>query len=230
MPLMDYVRIAIRRGWIVILAAALAAAAALVFSTVQTPVYRSTVKLFIQPARNDLGLTEATTRLIRGYESWLNSDLRAAEVIERLQLDMLPAELRGDAHFQTDVSRLIIQIDVDQPCHEDDGLEACLGQLNAIASAWGNLLVEWRSAENQKVRREDRIDAIPIDIPQVGKHSPKTTVNLLVGAILGAFVGGVVVFALEYMQAGILRRAGDVERALALPVLAQIPTEESITQ
>ncbi|MBN1285787.1 MAG: hypothetical protein JXB47_10345 [Anaerolineae bacterium] len=229
MNLTEYIRIAIRRGWIIILTAVLAAIAAFVFSQIQTPVYRSTFKLFIQPARNDLSLTEATTRLIRGYESWLNSDLRAAEVIERLKLDMMPAELRSYAHFQTDVSRLVIQIDVDQPCEEDDASEltACLAQTNDIVATWGNLLVEWRDAENQVVRREDRIDAIPLDIPQIGKYSPKLAVNLLAGAILGAFAGGVVVFALEYMQAGVVRRAEDIERALGAPVLAQIPSEET---
>lgn len=229
MNLMEYTRIAIRRGWIIVLTAALAAIAGWIFSQIQTPVYRSTFTLFIQPARNDLGLTEATTRLIRGYESWLNSDLRAAEVIERLELDMMPAVLRSHAHFQTDVSRLTIQIDVDQPCEESDESEltACLAQTNAIAATWGNLLVEWREAENQKVRREDRIDAIPLDIPQIGKYSPKTTINLLVGAIMGAFVGGVIVFILEYMQAGIVRRADDVERVLNAPVLAQIPADET---
>ena len=229
MNLTDYMRIALRRGWIVLLTAALAAVAAFVLSQVQTPVYRSTYTLFIQPARNDLGLTEATTRLIRGYESWLNSDLRAAEVINLLQLDMLPAELRANAHFSTDQSRLTIQLQVDQECNEGDSAElnACLAQTNAIASTWGNLLVEWRNAENQKVRREDQINAIPTDIPQVGKHSPKVGVNVLAGAILGALVGGVVVFALEYLEANVIRRADDAERALNVPVLAQIPAEEA---
>jgi uncharacterized protein involved in exopolysaccharide biosynthesis len=224
----DYVRIAIRRGWIVILAAVLAAGAAFIFSQAQTPVYRSTVKLFILPQRNDLSLTEATTRLIRGYESWLNSNLRAAEVIERLELDMLAPELLSRAHFQTDQSRLQIQVDVDQPCEgEGDELTACMAQLNDIAYEWSNLLVEWREAENQSARNEDRIDAIPVDLPQVGKYSPKVGINVAAGAIMGALAGGAIVFFLEYMQAGILRRAEDVER-LDIPVLAQIPmTDEA---
>ena len=229
MNLMEYVRIALRRGWIVLLTAVLAAAAAFVLSRVQTPVYRSTYTLFIQPARNDLGLTEATTRLIRGYESWLNSDLRAAEVISKLQLDMMPAELRSNAHFSTDQSRLLIELQVDQACNEGDEteLDACLSQLNDIAATWGNLLVEWRNAENQKVRREDQINAIPTDIPHVGKFSPKTAINVLAGAILGALAGGVIVFALEYAQANVIHRAADAERALGLPVLAQIPADDA---
>ncbi len=230
MNLMDYARIALRRGWIVLLTAVLAAAAAFILSRVQTPVYRSTYTLFIQPARNDLGLTEATTRLIRGYESWLNSDLRAKDVIDQLQLDMMPAELRGNAHFSTDTSRLLIQLEVDQECNEGDEAElnTCLAQVNDIAATWGNLLVEWRSAENQKVRREDQINAIPTDIPHVGKFSPKTTINVAAGAILGALAGGVIVFVLEYMQANVIRRADDVERALGAPVLAQIPADDAV--
>ena len=56
----------------------------------QTPVYRASQKVSIQPARNDFGLLEALRILLRNYVKYLNTDLRAGEVIERLELDMTP--------------------------------------------------------------------------------------------------------------------------------------------
>ena len=59
MNLLDYGRIILRRGWIAILLAILAAVAAFGFSKVVTPVYRGTQTVLLVPSRSDLGLTEA---------------------------------------------------------------------------------------------------------------------------------------------------------------------------
>ena len=45
MQLQDYARVLLKRGWIIILLAILAAGSAYVFSKLQTPIYRSTVTL-----------------------------------------------------------------------------------------------------------------------------------------------------------------------------------------
>jgi uncharacterized protein involved in exopolysaccharide biosynthesis len=55
MQLSDYVRILARRGWLIALAVAITAGSAFIFSRLQTPIYRATQKILIQPARNDFG-------------------------------------------------------------------------------------------------------------------------------------------------------------------------------
>lgn len=218
MNLMDYVRVLVRRWWIIAALVAFAVASAFVFSRVQTPIYRSTQKILLQPSRIDLGLAEATTRLIRSYVVWLYSNDRAGEVIEALQLDMLPGELLSNVRIDPDESRLLIQIDVDLP----DGELA-----NDIARQWGVLFVEWRNEQNQRTRFEDRIQAIRVDDPVYSQVRPNTAVNVIAGAVLGLLLGGVIVFVLEYLESNIIRHDDDVRRSLAIPVLGTIPSEEA---
>lgn len=222
MQLQHYLRILWRRGWLIVLLAVITAGSAFGFSKIQeqrNPVYKSTIKLLIQPARPDLGATEASIRLLNSYVSWLDSNYRAQEVIEELQLDMTPSELReGHVRIAGDTLRFVIQIDVE---HE-------IGDVgNDIARAWAELLVQWRNEQNETQRREDRIEAIIIDDPRYVLDSPKTMINTLAGAVLGALIGGGIVFTLEYLEAGIVRTPGDVERFLDLAVLGAIPPTDS---
>jgi capsular polysaccharide biosynthesis protein len=206
----------IRRGWIVVLAVVITSASAYAYSRTQTPEYTASQKALIQPARNDFGLVETLRILLRSYVEYLNTDLRAQEVIQRLELDMTPGELRTNATINSDPTTLIIQIDVEM---EDPGTAA------EIANTWGQLLVEFRNQGNSDLRREDRIDASLLDYPAAGQSKPNTRTNVLAAAILGILLGGAVVFVLEYLEANILREADDVERWLEAPILASIPAE-----
>lgn len=220
MQLQTYVRILWRRGWIMLLLAVITAAAAFGFSTImeeRAPVYKSTLKILIQPARTDFGQAQAAKMLLRSYVAWMDSNYRASDVIDTLQLDMVPDELRGDVTIASDDSRLVIQVDVEN--HNGD-------VANDIARTWAELFIQWRNEENQKVRREDRIDAIIIDDPRYVLDSPKTTVNTAAGGVLGLLVGLAIVFVLEYLEAGVIRTPEDVDRILAMPVLGSIPPVE----
>jgi capsular polysaccharide biosynthesis protein len=216
MSLSDYVRILGRRGWIIPLLALLTALSAYVFSIVQTPIYKSTVLVSIQPARPDFGLTSSARDLLRSYVSVIDTDTFAQKVIDdpNIQLDVTASDLRSDVTIASDASRFVIQIDV-----ENQNPEVA----NKIAQKWAELLADWRNTQNQKVRQEDYVDALIIDPPKASLDSPKTRINVLAGGILGALLGGVVIFVLEYLEAGILRSPQDVEHALALSVLGAIP-------
>ncbi len=218
MNLMEYVRIITRRLWIIALLMILTMAAAFLLSRVQTPIYRATQKILMQPSRIDYGLAEATTRLMRSYVVWLDSDDRAREVIDILKLDMTPGELRRNVTVDTDESRLLITIDVDLP----DGDLA-----NDVARQWGNLFIEWRNEENQRTRYEDRIRATLVDYPVYSQIQPRTAINVAAGAVLGLILGGVIVFVLEYFESNIIRRRDDVLRSLETPVLGTIPAEDA---
>jgi capsular polysaccharide biosynthesis protein len=217
MQLQDYARILWRRGWIILLLALVAAASAYGFSRIQEarhPIYKSTLKILVQPARSDFGQAQAAKMLLRSYVAWMDSNYRAQDVIDALELDMLPEELRSDVKIASDDSRLVIQIDVENPSGDVS---------NDIARTWADLFVQWRNEENQKVRSEDRIDAIIIDDPRYVLDRPKTKINTLAGAILGGLIGGAIVFGLEYVEAGIVRSPQDVERYLNMTVLGVIP-------
>jgi capsular polysaccharide biosynthesis protein len=214
MNLSDYVRILMRRGWIILLAMVLVAGSGYVFSKLQTPIYRSTQKILINPARNDFGLTQTLKQLMNGWASRLDTELRAADAINALKLDMSPGELKSMVTITPDLNNLQLAIDVDMK----DGDVA-----NRVAQTYGLQFKDWREQENQPLRLEDRINAELLDTPHYGLFRPNTAVNVAAGALLGLLLGGVVVFVLEFLDSNVVRRAADVERYLQLPVLGNLP-------
>lgn len=216
MALTDYLRILIRRGWIMVLLAILAGGASFAISRGQTPIYRSTQTVLIQASRADLGLAEASVRLVNPLTVYLNSEERATEIIANLRLDMTPAQLLGNSFFAADQLRLTVQIDVDNP----DGEVA-----NLIAREWGQVLVDYRNEINQRSRREDRVDAVLVDYPRYTQQSPRPTISLAIGAILGLVLGGMMVFLLEYAESGLIRNSQDLARTTDATLLASIPQE-----
>lgn len=213
MELSDYVRILRRRGWVIILVAFLSAAAAFGFSRMQTPVYEASARLLIT-SRPDFGQTQAARTLLRDYAAWLRSSYRAETVIDELKLDMTPQQLFGDVTVAAATSESIIEISVEST---DPDLA------KAIAGAWAEQLILWRQQENADLREEDRIKAQLIDEPTVGLASPQTRINVAAGFVLGVLLGIVIVFVLEWIESGVVRRAEDVERYLDIPVVGSIP-------
>ena len=214
MNLTEYVRILARRGWIMVLLALIAGGSAYILSRGQTPVYRASQIVLVQPSRADLGLAEASVRLLNSLAVFIDSELIAQEVINDLRLDMTAGELKGNTTIAPDQLRLTIQIDVD---NKDQALAS------QIAHAWGRELEEYRNEQNQLVRREDRVNAIVIDFPAVSQKSPRPRITGAAAGILGLLVGGVIVFVLEYLESSIVRRREDLERVIDAPVLATIP-------
>ena len=109
MTLIEYGQILIRRGWIILLLALIAAVSAYLLSRAQTPIYRATQTVLIQPARADLSLTESASRLVNNYALYLDSDSTAARVIDALQLDMTPGDLNADVVVNPDALRFSIR-------------------------------------------------------------------------------------------------------------------------
>lgn len=217
MTLNEYVRIVMRRGWIVVIAVILTAGSAFFFSRLQTPIYRATQTILIAPARNDFGLAQTLKQLMASWVARLDADARAVDVIEALNLDMTPASLRSQVTVASDLNALLITVDVDMA----DGPTAA-----RVANTYGQQFIQWRNEQNAPLRVEDRINAELIDYPRFGLFRPNTAVNVAAGALLGVIVGGAVVFVLEYLGANIVRRPEDVERYLELPVLGALPDAE----
>ena len=211
----DYVRIFRKRWWIIVVVVALTAGSALVFSELQHPQYTSTAEVIISPARPDFGLTQSAKILLRSYMTVANSKTWAQDVIDELQLPMTPEGLRGNAHFAAEDDRLVIKVEIE----DYDG-----DQANDIARSWANLLVQWRDEENAKLRKEDRVDAILRDPPSYSQSwPPSSKIMLAAGIVFGLIVAGVVIFFLEWLEAGIIRTPQDLERQLDLTVVGAIP-------
>ena len=215
MELADYLRILRQRGWLIILLAVLTAGAAFGYSKMQEPVYKSTARMLIT-SRPDFGQTQAAQALLRDYAEWMRSSLRARAVIDEMGLDMSPPQLLGDVTIAASTSTSVIMIEV-----ENTNLDVA----NDIARAWGNTLIRWRNEENAGLRKEDHIDAQFVDDPTGGLDRPRAMINTAAGAVFGALLGVILIFVLEWIESGIVRRAEDVERYLDIPVIGSIPNQ-----
>lgn len=199
-----------------ILLGVLAAAGAYAFSTTITPVYRSSVTILITPSRTDFGLTQAAVQLLNSRVAYLQSNDRAQDIIDALSLDMEPAFLRSRTEFEAVRDNLTIRIQVNM---EDPDTA------NRIATEWGNMLIRYNNELNQEAQRQDRIRAELQDSAQAGLAFPNKTVNTIIGFLAGFFLGGVIVFVLEFLESAVIRRAEDVEFSTDMKVLAVVPNE-----
>lgn len=214
MELRDYIRILRKRGWIILLLAALTAGAAFGFSQLQTVEYKSTINVFVRPDRIDNGTLLATKQILRGFVRYIDSENFAQRVINVLSLDMLPDVLKSKVTIASKDEDYIIQIDV---------VDTNAAQAERIALEWANQFVDWRKVDNNQQRKEDRVSADIVQKPTTGKFRPQTTLNTVAGGVMGLMLGVLIVFFLESIESNILRAPDDVERATGLTVIGAIP-------
>ncbi|TMC56526.1 MAG: hypothetical protein E6J26_07195 [Chloroflexi bacterium] len=217
MDLRDYLKILRKRWWIIVLVAVVAAGSAFAFSKAQTPIYRSAVKLSIVPARpSDYGQTLAIKNVLRNYVQQLTTRKMAQQVVNRLQLDIAPEALLGKVGVVPDEADYTISIETKDPLPS---------QAQRISQTLAELFVQERQIRNLEVAQQDRILTEIVDnASDPDLFSPKTSINVLAGAVLGGLIGVVIVFALEWFESDIVRSGEDVERYLGVPVIGSIPT------
>ena len=214
MELVTYLRILRRRWWIIGLAIVLTTGSAYVFGRLQQARYQSTAEIVIEPARPDWGLAQAAKMVLRTYMTVADSDQWADKVINELQLNRKPEQLRSQARFAAEDDRMVITIEIE----DFDG-----NQANDIARTWARLFIEWRDTQNQLQRKEDRVYAYLRDQPRYVQAWPKTKVITAAGGIFGLVIAGVVVFFLEWVESGVVRTPQDIEQLLNVTVVGAIP-------
>ncbi len=214
MELRDYLRILRKRGWIILLLAALTAATAWGFSQLQTVEYKSSISVFVRPERIDNGTLLATKQILRGFVAYIDSLNFAQRVINAKGLDMKADVLKPRVTIASKDEDYIIQIDV---------LDTDPAQSESVALEWANQFVQWRDQDNLKQQKADRVDANIVQNPTTSKFRPQTTLNTVAGGIIGLLLGVLIVFFLESIESNILRASDDVERVLGTTVIGAIP-------
>jgi len=217
MDLREYGRVLIRRGWIVIVVAIVGALGALLFSRLQTPIYRSTITLSALPSRpSDYGQSLAIKNLLRLYGQQMQTKNIAQQVVDQLQLDIPPEKFLGGVEVSANEADYTLQVAVK---------DANIDQVQPMVQTLAERFVILHQQENLQIDQNDRIIVNLLDnATPPEKFSPKTTINVIAGAILGALAGVIAIFALEYLQSAYIRKPEDIERALNLTVLGTIPT------
>lgn len=216
MQLHDYAQVLLKRGWIIVLLAVITTVSAVVFSKLQTPIYKSTVTLSAEPSRPaDWGQSQAIKNLLRLYVEQIQSPALTQPVIDKLQLDVSPDTFVNQLNFNADESTLKITIEA-----RDPRPEVAAKMVQTLAEAF----VSFRNQANLQIDQRDRIlVSILRNATSPEIFSPKTLVNAIAGAILGALIGVLIVFVLEWLESDIVRSAEDVERYIGVTALGLIP-------
>ena len=216
MELTDYLRILRRRGWIILLVAILTAAASLGVSKLQTPIYRARVKVSAVPTRPDWGGSQSIKDLLSNFVINIKTHRMADRVIDHAQLDMSSYDLLEKLEISAELSNFTIDIAVKDP---DPSVAVQTAQTIA------EIFVDDREEWNQRQDKSDRIDVnIVDDARDAPLFRPNLTMNGVAGFILGAFMGLLIIYLLEWLEADLLRTPQVVERAIGVSVLGSIPT------
>jgi len=209
-----YFKILWKRGWIIILLAAITAVSAYGFSKMQTPEYKGSVTLHFRPARADWGLQNAAKGLLPSYREFITNDTTAAEVIDRLRLDMPKDSLLAKVTTSADEATFAIQIDA----RDHDPKVA-----GDIARIFAEVFREGQDEWNQEQDKRDQVEVYIWNEARIGLFKPRTKINTLAGGIFGVMLGVVIAFFLEWLESDIVRTAEDVERHVGVAVLGSIP-------
>ena len=219
MELKVYWHILKKRGWIILLAALITGAAAYGFSRFQEPIYRARILVSVRPARADFGLTSSTKDLLRNFQTNLLTHRMAQKVIDRAQLDMNSYELLAEVEVNPEPDRFVMEIVAKDP----DPQTAV-----TIVQTMAQTFVDEQEAWNQEQDKRDRIDVwIVDDARDAPQWRPNPKMNAVAGFILGALIGAIIVFALEWAESAYIRTSDDMERTAGVRVLAAIPGDKN---
>jgi capsular polysaccharide biosynthesis protein len=204
-----------RVGLPVLLMALLGAAAAFAFSAVQPKTYVARTRIAVEPALgSDWGQSLAIREITRGFSRDITTRNMAARVSERMQADLPPAALLEQINVAEDVDVYEITIEALDPIAENAA---------AISRTWAELFVEQRRTANLELDQRDRILTRLRDRTLTEVWAPKTSSNVLAGAVLGALVGAVAVLLLRMARRGTIETAEDARRSARAPLLGTIP-------
>ncbi len=214
MEIRDYWQVLTKRWWVFVICIFLASGAAYGFSKGQQPIFRSSAKIYVMPARPDLGLTLVIKDIIRQYSQQMISDKFLNQVNQSLHLDRKIGDLRKMVTAAGTEDNLAIQIDVDDP-------DAGVAQRTAKALA--TAFIDNHRIDMATVDPQNRIYLKMYDDPQPGGlNRPKTSVNVMAGMVFGLLLGAIIAFLLEYAD-DTIKTADDIERHIALPAIGSIP-------
>ncbi len=215
MSLLEYLRVLIMRGWILVLCAALGAGAMFAVSQRQTIVYRSTMQVIFEPAAASQGVSAAMNSLLRSYVVRVHTTDVATAIVEELGMGIPADALKGGTEISAIPDQSLIKIEV----NDTDGDWA-----NVVALAWGQKLIDQQNALNAELPATEKIVATMHDTPRYVLFRPRTLPNVLLGTIAGLLVGAILVFILERRMTRVIRNRQDITQ---VPVLVAVPRDSA---
>lgn len=214
---------AIRKGWWIILAAAvLGVVGAVAVNIKATPQYASTVSFFVSTPTNQgssaLSADQFATRRITSYVGLLTSDVVANRIASTTTIDMTPTQIANAISGEADLNTVLLTATV-----------KATTPANSFALAKG-LADNFNTVVNEvDPIGPDRIELKVISGPTLNPSpvSPRKTINLAIG-LLGGLVLGLVIALVRSVLDTTIRQVAALRSLTGVPVLGVIPANRQI--
>ena len=188
-------------------------AVAVIYARVQTPLYRSSIRLEVS-ARFDNGQQLALERQLPQLAQRVRTTDVAREVDQRLRLDLGEQAILGKVRSEAVTASGQIQVEAD---------DVDPGRVETIVLETARVFEEQHAARNQGIPTQDRAIVSILDRPTPARLVwPQTRVIAGAAVLLGLFVGGLLALLIDYLD-DTLKTAADVERTLGTITLGRIP-------
>lgn len=216
----------LRRWWIVALAALAAALVAWVGTSSQPKTYTVSARVMAVAEPPDYWLDLYAKNRLASYKDLISRWDFIAESLAAAGSSIDPNVAAGKLALGHNPDANTVQIVV-----EDTDPQRAAEIVNALADGF----VRRNAEENERLLNEPRpadagapgrVEMLKLDTPSAPTtpSGPRVRVNTLAGAVLGAVAGLVIAFLLLYFD-DTLKKTAELDRYLALPVLASVPDD-----
>ena len=219
----DLTRVVLKRLWVILLVVCVVVGAAVGASLWQTPTYQASAQVWVDQKQGDqqtnlAGTVEGLQTIILTMIHAIDSRPVAQEAIQRLGLEMSPAELLDNLSIEQVESTSFIVLTYEST----DPVEATR-IVNTVGEVSSELISE-RSAAGSQLTANLYEEAMVPENPV----SPDPLRNALLAAMFGVMLGIGLALLMEYLDHS-WRSPEEVEQVSGVPTFATIP-EFSITK
>jgi capsular exopolysaccharide synthesis family protein len=177
--------------WMPVVGLLLGAAAALALSLTQTPLYTSSTQLFVNvtdpTSTNALQGSQFSQQRVASYARLLSGSQLAARVVDRLNLDVSPGEVRGEIAATTVPGTVFLEVAVTDPSPQRAQQIA-----EAIGAEFPDMVdqLERPAAGGPSLIKLDVTEAAEVPtVPSSPRVKRNLALGLLVGTLGGALLG-----------------------------------------
>lgn len=211
-------KLLLKRAWLIVLCAVMVGGMALAYTAnFVTPMYQATTILYVnnnteyENSSNKVNSTDLAValRLVNSYVDIVRREVVMSAVIDKLQMNISPAALRGMVSAQVQGETEIFSVTVTTP---DPQMSADVA--NAIAEVAPGIISGIISGSQAKVIDYARVPS--------GRSSPNYSASSVLGALIGAALAILVIILADRMDVR-LKSEEDLEKLSGVPVLGVIP-------
>lgn len=226
MQFQDYLRV-LRRQLVIILAGAVIGLSVGALIAMLTPQrYQATTEVMVtvqlgetaSPTERALA-TSYANQVVQTYRDIVTSSIVLDRVIDDLGLDVDRAELAASADASTQLNSAILSIRVNDT---NPGQAARVA--NGIADSFSAVVSDTLELREQETSYSIHIVTLQAAQVPTAPVAPNTQLMLVVGGIVG-LAAGLVVALLRSLLDQRVRTAADVQAAVSVPLLGQIPLD-----